>query len=102
MQFKGGVKSVFSHLAVAASAAALIAIAAGKWDAVDTGVRVYLGLEAFAYSLRGLKLFASTALGKLIKAHLLDNKAFLQRVGEWFSEKGIPKDIPGASILGKL
>ncbi|KAF9503888.1 hypothetical protein BS47DRAFT_736633 [Hydnum rufescens UP504] len=101
-KFKGGVKAVFAHLALVACAAALIAVAAGQWGAVDPAVRVYLGLEAFAYALRGLKLFASTTLGKLIKTKLLDNKLFLERVGEWFSKEGVPKDIPGASILGKL
>ena len=95
-------KTVFAHLALAATTAALIAVAAGKWGAIDTGVRIYLGLEAFSYALKGLKLFASTALGKLIKTRLLDNKAFLQRVGEWFSKDGLPKDIPATSILSKV
>lgn len=101
LQFKGGVKSVFSHLALVGAAAALIAVAAGQWGAVDAGVKVYLGLEAFAYAARGLKLFASTTLGKLIKTRLLDNKAYLQRIGEWFSEGGLPKDISG-TFLAKL
>ncbi|KAF9504917.1 hypothetical protein BS47DRAFT_600984 [Hydnum rufescens UP504] len=99
-KFKGGVKAVFAHLALVACAAALIAVAAGQWGAVDPAVRVYLGLEAFAYALRGLKLFASTTLGKLIKTKLLDNKLFLERVGEWFSKEGVPKDIPGPLSLG--
>jgi hypothetical protein len=102
VQFKGGVKAVFANLALMACAAALIAVAAGQWGAVDPAMRVYLGLEAFTYALRGFKLFASTMLGKLIKTKLLDNKRFLERVGEWFTEKGVPKDIPGGSMLGKL
>lgn len=95
-------KSVFAHLALAGAAAGLIAVASGTWGAVDNVVKVSLALQAFSYAMRGLKLFAATALGKLIKTKLLDKNSFLKHVGEWFTKDGLPKDLPGTSLMSKL